>query len=111
MSSYFGTTEQVEAARAKRRAEVKAWAQQDQAEADALVGVPVSFDSDWDIVFEDNEEDEELEAPVEILAAAEPVPAGLEDVVEVSAEETTTEEVAPKAPKTTKAKPEATSKG
>lgn len=98
MGNYFGTKEEVEAARAKRRAEVQAWAREDQARADALIGVPTSFDSDWDLVeIEDADEPEEVEIP----ASSDDAPA----------QEITTEEVAPKAAKTSKPKPEATSKG
>jgi len=56
MSSYFGTPAEVEAARAKRRAEVRAWAAESQAEADRIVFgdfEPIQ----WDYI--DEEEDEE----------------------------------------------------
>lgn len=55
MSSYFGTQREVEAAQQKRNKEIRAWAAADQAHADqvhGLIGVPTSFDTDWDVLEE-----------------------------------------------------------
>ena len=104
MSSYFGTADEVEAARAKRRKEIQSWAREDQDQADSLVGVPTSFDQDWDKV-DVNEPTIQI-APGEPAQPAEVVldvkSADVPEIVEIEAS---------KIAKSTKSKPETTSKG
>ena len=106
MSNYFGTVEEVAAARAKRRSEGQEWARQDQQNADSLLGVPTTFDQDWDVILvapEEEEEVEEVSTPiVEVTVEA--------TNVGVSESETPVETPQPKTAKNTKSKVETSSK-
>lgn len=85
MSRYQGTRAEVEAAQTKRNAEIRAWAQADQANADeihgvtqiaALLGVPTAEFNDWDwpeILSADPEtEPEPVSVPDEVPVVIEP---------------------------------------
>jgi len=106
MSNYFGTVEEVAAARAKRRSEVQEWARQDQQNADSLLGVPTTFDQDWDVILvaqEEEEEEEEVSTPiVEVTIEA--------TNVGVSESETPVETPQPKTAKNTRSRVETSSK-
>ena len=108
MSNYFGTVEEVAAARAKRRSEVQEWARQDQQNADSLLGVPATFDQDWDVILvapeeEEEEEVEEVSTPiVEVTIEA--------TNVGVSESETPVETPQPKTAKNTRSRVETSSK-